>query len=438
MSVIGFTACNPNEDLYNMLDEMEEPYNEVIEYTLTESDYNFFDEVIADHNAFNDTMEAKDFIPDFLASEFLALNLGSRAKVTYNHLLLSPDWWDAGFGYVLTDEDYEVMIGGGVDYFTETNPASDHIPEFLNREYPPAQDASEGDQFNIIYNFYFEGEYLLYLDTYEYDGENWFLVETVENIPYIGHELTSEDYQNWGGAVASNNYFNEDYPPENYIPVYLKNKFPYSPVDDEKVVKYKYNDGSETKDMIDKYVFDGTKWNFVSYIEERTEQYVFGEMGWAFDPTVIHIMSSDDYLYLAEIDPIPHPTYDDFGYYYGASAYYGNFDVRSLARRLETDDDGNYYDPELAEIYNNEGVSAALDEMYRRILEEGLILLLQHRYPDAVPQVGGIDVHYIVQFETFGDGFMRTYPEAEYKCVEAGDPPQFEFINWSENDDDND
>ncbi len=428
LAAIGFTACNPNEDIYNMLDEMQEPYNEEIEYTLTESDYNSLGGTISEYNAFNDTLPAKDFVPEILTSNFLALNVGSRALVTFNHLLLSPDWWDAGFGYVLTDDDYDVMIGGGVDYFSETNPASDHLPEFLNREYPPAQDPSEGDQISIIYNFDIDGEFLLYLDTYEFDGEKWVLVETIEDIPYIGHELTTEDYQNWGGTIANNNYFNEDYPPENFIPVYLKNEFPYAPIGDEKVVKYRYNDGSDTENIIDKYNFDGTKWTVESYIEERTEQYVFGEIGWAFDPTVVHLMVSDDYFYISNADPIPHPVYDDFGYYYGASAYYSNFDIRLAGRRLNKDEEGNYYDPELAEIYNNEGEEAALDEMFRRIVEEGLILLLHHKYPDAVPQVGGIDVHYIIQFETFGDGFDRQYLEAEYKCVSAGSPPQFELV----------
>jgi hypothetical protein len=48
-----------------------------------------------------------------------------------------------------------------------------------------------------------------------------------------------------------------------------------------------------------------------------------------------------------------------------------------------------------------------------------------------VPQVGGIDVHYIVGFETYNDNLSRSYPEAEYRCTAAAsgsNPPQFVLI----------
>ena len=423
---ILFTACDPNEELYETLDDMQKPYNKGVEYTLAEADYTRFSGFIQQYLAFSDTFPAMNFIPDVLKVRFVTLRQESSAIVTYNHFLLHPDWWDAGFGYVMTDEDYGedgVNIFGNA--FTEDNPANYHLPSFLRVKFPGAID---GDAINIIYNFIESGETIMNLDIYQFNGQSWIWSETIENIPYVGYELTAGDYENFGGSVARFGNFSESYPPETHLPVLLKNIFPFALEGAEQVVKYKYHNGSQVINVIDKYEFDGTQWIKVPYTEQRTEQYIFGELGWAFDPTVTFQMSRDDYMYLAEIDPIPHQTFTDFGYYYGASAFYRNFDIRLIARRLNMDDDGNYRDPGLGEIYENEGTDAAMDEMMRRIKEEGIIKLLQHKFPEATSQVGGIDVHYIVHFETFADNWIRNYPVAEYICVAAGNPPVFELI----------
>lgn len=439
-SLLLLSSCDPNKELYEALDQDQKPYSENTEYTLVDADYDRFGGAVSSYKAFNDTFPAMDHVPDVLSVRLQTLQDDSRADVTYNYYLMEPYWWDSGFGYELTEEDYE-DIQTQFDGFHEDEPSSDLLPSFLRKKYPAAE---ANDEVNIIYNYLVISEddenpevleEYLYLDVYQFDGATWQWVETLEEIPYVGYELTEEDYQNWDNDIAQNESFSESFPPEEYLPVFLQNMLPYAVKGDVQVLKYSYYDG-ETVDKIDKFTYNGLEWEKVSYVEQRIEQYVYGELGWAFDPTVVFTMSSDDYMYLAEIDPIPHETYNDFGYYYGASAYYGNFDVRLLSRRLNTDDDGNYSDPDLAAIYNDEGADAAMDEMLRRIVEEGIIELLQHKYPDAVPQVGGIDVHYIVNFQTFADNWIREYPEVEYVCVEAGTPPQFELVRGIEDPDD--
>jgi hypothetical protein len=419
-----FTACDPNEDLYETLDNMQKPYNEGITYTLVEADYTRFGGFIQQYLAFSDTFPAMDYVPDVLKVRFVTLREESSALVTFNHFLLHPLWWDAGFGYELTEADYNYMQTPA-GHFTPQNPPQNNIPFWLLKEYPGAQ---TGDQKLIIYNFLSEGEIQQNLATYEFDGENWILIETIEDIPYVGYELTPEDYDNFGGSVARFGNFSASYPPETHLPVLLRNILPFALEGAEQVVKYKFHNGTQVVNNIDKYQFDGTHWIKIPYTEERTEQYIFGELGWAFDPTVTFQMSWSDYMYLATIDPIPHETFNDFGYYYGASAFFRNFDIRLIGRRLNKDPDGNYRDPELGQIYENEGSEAAMAEMLRRIAEEGIIKLLQDKFPDATPQVGGIDVHYIVRFETFADNWVRNYPETEYICTAAGNPPQFELV----------
>ena len=88
-------------------------------------------------------------------------------------------------------------------------------------------------------------------------------------------------------------------------------------------------------------------------------------------------------------------------------------------------------DPELVNIFNTEGAEAATNELFRRITQEGIIILLENKFPDAQPQVNGVDAHFVVGFETYNDNLSRSYLEAEYRCVEAasgGNPPVFEFI----------
>ncbi len=427
LAIFAFKACDPNKDLYEKMDAGIPPHSENIEYTLVDSDYNRFGGFIAEYKAFNDSLPAMDYIPEILSRNFVTLNLGSSAMVTFNHFLLHPTWWDAGFGYELTANDY-AFLGVG-NSFTPDNPAWQNVPFLLEREYP---DPSEGFQVNIIYNFTEAGSTWLNVDTYEYDGEAWILLETREDIPYIGYELTPDDYDLFGGSIAQFNNFSEDNPPENYLPVFLKNHFPFTPIGGEQVLRYRYFDGSTTVHRTDKYVFDGILWEPLPYVEERTEQYIFGDEGWAFDPTVIFDMVSSDYMYLVSIDPVGQQefAYDDFAYYYGASAFYSNFDIRIIGRRLDKLESGEYADPELGEIYETEGPEAVMEEMLRRIKEEGLIYLLQHKYPDASPQVGGIDVHFYVGFQTFADNWVRRFPQAEYICTAAGDPPQFEMVNF--------
>jgi hypothetical protein len=141
-------------------------------------------------------------------------------------------------------------------------------------------------------------------------------------------------------------------------------------------------------------------------------------------------MEQDDYAHIVEIDPIPHPVLDDFGYYFGASSLFLNFDFRLQARRLNKDDGGNYMDPELGAIYDSEGTDAAITEMLNRLLYEGLIELLRQKYPEAKPSYKEYEIEYVIEFETFQENWIRKYPAATYRCTASGNPPEFELIDF--------
>jgi hypothetical protein len=421
--ILLISACDPNKELYEDLDVMKVPYAKSIEYTLTDADYNSIGGVVRTLNAFTEDEPAMKHVPTILKRNFLALNLGSSAMVNYNYLVEDPIWYNAGFGYELQPVDYEQL--GLIDAFSATYPAEDNLPVFLVRKYP---DATEDQTEKLIYNFREGSVVHKNIDTYVFDGNDWILDNRREDIPFVGYELTSDDYAVFGGSVAQNTNFSDAYPADVHLPVWLKNNYPYAIEGAEKVLKYRVFAGGSVGDEIAHYTLKGIAWERSEYIISLSEQYVYGDLGWAFDPTTRFIMAQSDYMHLAVIDPIPHAVFTDFGYYFGASAFYANFDMRLEARRVQKNAEGNYIDVALGEIFENESHEATVEEMFRRIVEEGLIEVLQNRYPEAQPQMGGIDVHYIVGFETFNDNFSRSYLEAEYKCTASGNPPQFELI----------
>ncbi len=423
LGLLLLTGCDPNKDLYEALDKDKQPYNRAIEYTLVAADYSAVGGTVASLQAFTEDQPAMNHVPALLGRKFIALNTGSSAMVHYRKLLSDPDWMHAGFGYELNAEDYASL---GVDgAFSPAIMARDNLPDFLLKKF---RGATEGTTRRIIYNFMVGASVQQNLDVFRFDGASWIWQETIEEIPYVGYELTEEDYARFGGEVAQYQNFSDAYPAEKHLPVWLRNAYPFAVEGDEQVLKYKVYSGS-AMELISLFVFDGITWQMSPDIVPRSEQYVFGAAGWAFDPTTRFIMSQSDYMHLAVVDPIPHAVYNDFGYYFGASAFYSNFDMRLVARRTSKNSEtGEYWDPALGAIYDNEGPEAAVEEMFRRIVEEGIIQLLQHKYPEAVPQAGGIDVHYIVGFETFNDNFSRSYLEAEYRCTQAGSPPEFELI----------
>jgi hypothetical protein len=425
--VLLFSACDPNKELYEMLDSNKQPYRKAIEYTLVAADYSAVGGRVGSIQAFTDEVPAMNYVPAMLARKFIALNLGSSAMINFNFLVEEPIWWQAGFGHEMTSANYATL--GLTDAFTPAILAKDNLPGFLSKEF---RNTPSGTNKNIIYNYREGATTVKNMDVFRFDGTLWKWISTTVAIPFVGYELTADDYKPFGGNIAGNAYFSDAYPANTYMPVWLKNKYPYAISGQEQVVKYKYLIGGYASDVIDHYTFDGANWNKSSNIIQKTEQYVYGMQGWAFDPTTRFIMTQSDYMFLAVNDPIPHAIFRDFGYYYGASAFYSNFDMRLAARRTAKNTEGQHFDAALGAIFDTQGAEAAVDEMFRRIMEEGIINLLQHKYPQAIPQSGGIDVHYIVGFETYNDNFSRSYLESEYRCIApaSGDtPPQFEFID---------
>lgn len=271
---------------------------------------------------------------------------------------------------------------------------------------------------------------------YKYTGGQW--------IPATGiYVLTTEDYDSMGtatGQPGKYNNFDSSMPPENYLPTLLAKLFPYAQNGNKQIVAYKYYSGG-TQTRVDEYVFQNGIWFKPSSVVSKTEQFVFSNTGWVFDPTVNIVMGTSDYQLMVDyvlatpsIAVLAHPFYKNEEYYYGFGSRYSNVNFRLSYRNPYFT--GDYVQPVTVDPEFNALTTDAekVALMWTR-LKEGMGIFLQLRYPNAVPTVGGLDVYYhattYVYYPT-GIAAGNEYHKYIFKCTAAASgstPPTFEFVS---------
>lgn len=267
-------------------------------------------------------------------------------------------------------------------------------------------------------------EYTYFDEFFMKDGSEWHQIadDDFEDGVYV---LSADDYDMMGAPGKYDNFDSED-SPDMYLPVFLAENKPFAQAEEKVVVVYMYYAGS-TEVRASEYVFNGTEWQNSSRIVERTEQFVHNGSGWVFDPTVVFTMATDDYQLIVdyvktEIDGGADylNSYGTGEYYFGADAYYENFDLR-LANRTEYN------------IPGFEGLSTedAIALTYER-LGEAVEVMLMEKYPDATAQVNGVDVHYIVTVDTYENDLSRGKYTFDFQCVKSGPNPEFELVEAPE------
>jgi len=236
---------------------------------------------------------------------------------------------------------------------------------------------------------------------YNFDGTDW--VELSSETFYV---LQTEDYDEMGEDSFSESDL------DNYLPTFLKNKYPYAQEGDSENIVYETSSGS-TNAM--QFVFSNGVWSSTSFLMEKTEQYIFNGTTWVFDPSVAFTLQEEDYQ--AIVDYVTsntalnycldenHP--ENTEYYYGASSYYKNFNFK-LSYRQQYDAD-NF--PETI------SKDAALEIMNERIIE-AINMILEKNYPAAVTTVNGADVYYTARYKVY-DGDNKYYTHT-YQCTATG------------------
>jgi hypothetical protein len=240
-------------------------------------------------------------------------------------------------------------------------------------------------------------------DFYQYDGDDW-------NKQADIHYINKTDYHTLGfsdGTIS----FNADQPASDYLSDYAKVKYPMkNNTGDAIVFVYDYNNGSEILTLADRLNYKNGAWHSsYDYVHTITEPYAATNNGWVFDPTINFTMTSEDYGIIAAYvknDPVlselDDNSYDDSEYYYGASAYYENFDTRG----------GNFYE--------------GFDSWEAAVTEAIGDVLLPAKYPDAQTQYKGIDMYYVVHFTAYGAPSSNYF--IKFQCTKSAPNPEFTLV----------
>lgn len=246
--------------------------------------------------------------------------------------------------------------------------------------------------------------YWVNYDYYQYSSDAWTKMDSV-------YRLTASDYDNMG-APGDYDYLSSSESPEGYLPLLLDEMYPT--LGNNASITLIYNYYSEVDGaMILADTYTKTNWEWVSsysFITQTEEPYKMSTSGWVFDPTVVLTMESDDYQIIvdyvkndAELSEQDNSAYDNSEYYYGASSYYNDFDMRS----------GKYNDK--------------FDTWQDAVIEALLEAFLPTKYPDANAYSNGIEVYYVITFEVY-TGSSAYYTMIFSVSKDAPDP-EFEVVS---------
>jgi hypothetical protein len=404
--IISFVAlllfsCDPNKDVYEQLDAQRVPFNQSLSYTLTEDDYTTIKSLalanaenaedsalandIASNLSFSDERPAANYIPDFLAETFIALDSASSITVGYN--------FDHTFTFS-NDQRYS---------FSDTVTSSNSIASILN---DTVENPQEGDFILARHYFSSNGEVERIYNLFTYENDTW-------TSPENSYVLKYEDYENMGLPYHD---FRSGYDADFYMPIFMNKNYPYNTAGDVMHIVYRYNSSNVTYYKYNLMYYDGTTWN---WDEQKQDQYLHNGEKWVFDPTVSYTLVSDAYQIIVDWI-IANDTLSDYvGYdnrrefYFGANAKYTDFNMNISERKAN---DPNGYLTGMSD----EDIET---EIYNRLIQ-AINIVLEEKYPDAVPFVNGVPVYYNVTFLTWVPAGTTWYT-IKFLCTDTG---TFEYV----------
>lgn len=431
---LAFISCEYNEKHFDGLDDMTRPTDvKNLEYTLTESDYATLAGLDANKkiaraisiedsialaalkttHAFTDMIPADVYAPAFLANKWFTADNGSAVKLTYNFAGNLPAYItqisNAAL-YTVSTANYESIWGAGegINYFTPSVSPAMHIPTFLTEKYP---DAEDGDIVHVNYNLAdsepdtdpsYESKAILYT----FNGTTW--AAYTANAHYVFEKADfatmGSNYDNFSASMA----------PDDYLPQFLRIKYPYAQDGATIALVYKYFASSVTSIKADEYSFEGGEWIKNNAVEVITDQFVKANDKWMYNPSVtiyLNPVRNEPTImayYQAMVDWVWEnvdqaelgitqkgkgyvTSYGNNDYYTGASAYYNNVDWRpAKAREQYAAGFEGKTDEEIMEMFK---------ERFIQVLGESLPVLHQ----DA-KYIDGVDITYTVNIAIYTGG----------------------------------
>ena len=285
----------------------------------------------------------------------------------------------ADLAFTLTEEDYdslEDVSGAGANAaefhsFRSEDDAKTLIPTILDIRYPHL---GNGSRAAITYDLYLGSQ----SDVATYTGATVYAV-------------SDANYEALGGDAETYNLFNALQPAGAYIPGILDDSIA-SPTDGDVVLV--------TYDYADEVV----------------------------DPSIDHTMRAADYQMLIDYvigsrdSSWLHPVHLNQELYYGAVTRFENFEGRASEHKEWINDYG------LADTLFNGSTTPEEDSIrVQRRIEEGVIKYLELAYPNAVPQINGIDVLYYLTYDVW---YGSSIGGKEYHAsLQADGNGSFDFVD---------
>lgn len=232
---------------------------------------------------------------------------------------------------------------------------------------------------------------------YQFSSGSWRIASDITMIQPADFAAMGLTYGNFSGSQ-----------PNTYIPIYLKNKYPYAAAGDVKTIAYKYYTGSGNTFNAQEYILgeDGT-WSVNA--GEVTAQFVKMDGEWKYNPSVnmtlpyarntdpsyTYYMACVEWVYENIAKPMGSASLtagDSFidyrgnaEFYSGASAYYGNVDVRAASALNNMPEGYTGYDG-----LSNDEIETLMKKRFSIEVFPGALKKL---HPDAKP-IEGMDVTY--------------------------------------------
>ena len=259
---------------------------------------------------------------------------------------------------------------------------------------------------------------------YKFDGSDWAAAPSTVILSHADYQAMGQSHDNFSGDV-----------PSNYMPIMLKNRFPYADTDDTMFVAYYYYDSSSktTTTRCDQYLYNGTEWTLNDGIVTETAQFVKSNGKWNYDPSMVitlpygkgvaistlYFQTCVDWVRDNVTDGAAYiSSYGNNEYYCGTSAYQGNVDMRPGSAKEAYAGYASMSDDE---------VMALMKKRFETEVMPGALAIL---HPDMKP-IDGIDVTVTINFYYY-TADRKTLPATVVYKVTA--PATFEFVSCTWND----
>lgn len=252
------TSCDPNEDIYNELAEIQKEENSMYlkhadhmiapeAYTLTETDYALSsNEDVSEYKNFSDNAKPADYLAEILNQLFFA-EVGTEMAVTFNYYYSSKyehytENQIEDMAYEMQDIDYD-LLGAGEDQpgeynnFSGTSDASKYLPYFFKNHFYMAE---VGDIQYVRYAIY--GTHSDYHAEFEFNGTTWTNTYATSGYDDV-RELDDDDYDAMGeGYNEPGDYdnFSSRVKINDFLPDWLLTEYPNATTGDKVQIQYTY------------------------------------------------------------------------------------------------------------------------------------------------------------------------------------------------------